>query len=87
MTEETILEHLESLLQELSILLRYEKGQFSGGFYRYKDKEEIVLNKDLSVHRKITILANELKGKVDLQQRYLAPALREVIDNAGGLGK
>jgi len=86
MTEEIILQNLENLLQEMSIELRYEKGQFAGGFYRYKDKKEIVINKDLSAQRKITILANELKGKIDLNNRYLAPALREIIENAGDMG-
>ena len=87
MTEETILQKLESLLLELSIELRYEKGQFAGGFYRYKEKQAIIINKDLTDQRKITILANEIKDKIDLDKRFIAPALREIIENAGGMGK
>ena len=87
MTEERILEGLENLLADLSIALRYERGRFAGGFYRYKDRHEIVLNKDLTLQRKIQILASELNGKIDLENKYLAPALREVIENASGLGQ
>ncbi len=79
---ESILEELEKLLSEAAIEVRYEKGQFMGGLYRYKDKEQIVVNKDLPIEHKIKIIATELHEHVDLDSIYLVPALREVIENA-----
>ncbi|MFQ5674403.1 MAG: hypothetical protein ACE5G1_00780 [bacterium] len=87
MTEDLILENLEKLLTDLDVELRYEKGSFRGGFYRYKDKCAVVINKDLNVNHKITLVATELKMNFDLDSLYVVPALREVISNAGRLGQ
>jgi hypothetical protein len=87
MNEEILLQKLESLIQNQGIELRYEKGRFAGGYYRYRDKKEIIINKELSDQRKIVILANELKDKIDLDNKYITPAVREIIENAGGMGK
>lgn len=83
MTPEDILLQLEALADSLSITVRYEKGDFQGGLYRYKSAEEIILNKTLSTEQKIRILATELKERIDLNNRYLIPVVREVIENAG----
>ncbi len=82
MDDESILESLEKILSDLSIEVRYERGEFQGGLYRYKDKRQIVINKDLGMEQKIRIIANEIKANVELDNLYLLPALREVIDDA-----
>jgi len=86
MTAEAILESLEKIIADLSIELRYEKGQFKGGYYRYKDTRQIVVNKNLSTEQKITILATEIKTNTDLDKLYLTPVVREVVENASRLG-
>ncbi len=85
MNEEDLLQELENLAAKLALNLRYEKGDFQGGFYRYKEKQQIVINKDLSTRQKVNILARELKAMIDLENFYLLPALREVIENASDL--
>ncbi len=85
MNENEILQGLEKLYADLEIELRYEKGDFSGGLFRYRDRQTAVLNRDLNDSQKISILARELRGKVDLEKLYLVPVLREVIENASGL--
>jgi hypothetical protein len=87
MSDEELLQGLESLVTEHSLEVRYEKGDFLGGLYRYKNEEQIVINKDLPIKQKIKILANELNTKLDLESLYLVPALREVIENASRLGQ
>ncbi len=87
MTEDRILSSLEEVLTKLSIGLRYEKGDFVGGLYRYHDSERVVINKDLSPRQKITVLATELREKIDFDNFYLVPALREVIENASRQGQ
>jgi hypothetical protein len=85
MTEEEALAKLESLLGDLGIEVRYESGDFSGGLYRYNTKHQIILNKDLNLKQKITIIIEELKNHVDLDNLYIVPVLREVIENANCL--
>lgn len=86
MSDEELLQRLENLVTEHSLEIRYEKGDFWGGLYRYKNEERIVINKDLPIKQKIKILANELNVKLDLESMYLVPALREVIESASHLG-
>ncbi|MFQ5604517.1 MAG: hypothetical protein ACE5HS_14705 [bacterium] len=85
MNEEQILASLEELIAQLSVDLRYEKGDFVGGFYRYNEKEQFVINKSLNIKQKINVLAKELKQKLDVNDLYIVPALREVIENASSM--
>lgn len=82
MSNEEILEGLEKLLLELGIDVRYEKGEFVGGLYRYKSKEQLLVNKTLDIEYKIRVIAKELHGKLDLQNTFIVPALREIIEDA-----
>jgi len=86
MHDDDILQSFEKLLTDLEVELRYEKGDFQGGICRYKEKKQLILNKNLNSNQKIVIMANELKINFDLDNLYLVPALREVIGNAGSLG-
>ncbi|HEX9652668.1 MAG TPA: hypothetical protein VGA99_03070 [bacterium] len=85
MNENEILEGLEKLYADLQIELRYERGDFYGGLFRYRDQQRVILNRDLNSTQKISILARELRGKVDLEKLYLLPVLREVIENASSV--
>ncbi len=87
MHDDDILQSFEKLLTDLEVELRYEKGDFQGGICRYKEKKQLILNKNLNSNQKIMIMANELKTNFDLDNLYLVPALREVIGNAGRLGQ
>ena len=86
MEDNEILENLEKLLGELGIAIRYEKGDFSGGFCRYKDNKQLIINKSLETARKINIISTELKTNVDFEEIYIMPALREIIENESRLG-
>lgn len=81
-----MLENLEKLLSEIDINIRYEKGDFSGGFCRYKEKKQIIVNKSLDTTQKINIISTELKLNLDFDEIYIMPALREIIENASRLG-
>lgn len=87
MTDEDILQGLERLMAELSIEVRYENGDFMGGLYRYRNIEQIIINKELNTRQKINVFARELRAKLDLENLYIVPALREVIENASNLGQ
>ncbi len=81
MKEEEILSGLEKIFESLQIEVRYEKGDFSGGYCILKDKPMVIVQSNLPAAQKIKILAREL-AQMDLQNVFLVPALREVIDEA-----
>ncbi len=86
MQQEKILQNLENILADLDVELRYEKGDFDGGFCRYEEKKQIIVNRNLKLDQKITVIASELRANFDLNNLFLVPALREVIENASGVG-
>ena len=78
MTQELILQGFETLINNLSIDLRYEKGDFTGGLCKIGPKDIFIINDKLSIDKKIQLIANELK-RLNLEQIYIRPALREII--------
>jgi hypothetical protein len=79
MKEELILQGFESLIQYLSIDLRYEKCDFAGGLCRINSKNVLIINNKLPVEKKINIIAEELK-QLNLDQIYIRPVLRQLIE-------
>jgi len=76
-----ILQGFESLIQNLSIDLRYEKGDFTGGLCKMGTKSVLIINNKLPVESKIKVMANEL-NRLDLEQIYIRPALRDIIESS-----
>ncbi|MCX6150192.1 MAG: hypothetical protein NTX22_06690 [Ignavibacteriales bacterium] len=76
---EDILDELKSLAGELGASIRFEKGDFKGGYCLLKDSKVIVINKMANLQRKVMILSAALK-ELGIDQIYLNPRLREVIE-------
>ena len=76
---QSILQGFENLIENLSIDLRYEKGDFAGGLCRMPNKNVLIINSKLPVENKIKLIASELK-MMELNHIYIRPALREIID-------
>ena len=81
MKPDELLSGLEKLVADLGVKLRYEKGDFSGGYCVLKDDPMIIIQKRLDDDLKIRILAREL-AQADLEHLYIVPALREIIEAA-----
>jgi len=79
MTQEQILKELESLADSSGITVRYEKGDFEGGFCVLKAERLIVVNKKLAVSKKASVLAQGV-AEIGIENRYLKPAIREFIE-------
>ncbi len=76
----------EDLIQELKIVasqlgaeVRFEKGDFKGGYCLLKESKVIVINKLANLQRKVMILSAALK-ELGADEIYLSPKLREVIE-------
>ena len=78
MKKEDILETLEDVVQHAGIQLRYDKGDFIGGFCRVKDQKLIIINRKLTLDRKIEILAGEA-ARLQIVGIEVDPKVREII--------
>ena len=76
--EEIILE-LKDIAKRLGAEVRFEKGDFKGGYCLLKENRVIVINKFAGIQKKVMILSAALK-EIGVDQIYLAPRLREIID-------
>jgi hypothetical protein len=80
MTQEQIVKELESLAANSGITVRYEKGDFEGGFCVLRAERLIVVNKKLPLSKKASVLAQGL-AEIGIEENYLKPAIREFIED------
>lgn len=80
MTQEQILKELELLASQSGVSIRYEKGDFEGGFCVLKTERLVVVNRKLPLARKASVLAQGL-ADIGVEDRYLKPAVREFIED------
>lgn len=80
MKHEDLILELEQLAGQLGVVIRYEKGDFDGGYCILKTERILVVNKRLSPNRKASVLALGMNA-IGLENVYLKPALREFIDD------
>ena len=76
---EEIIQELKGLASQLGAEVRFEKGNFKGGYCILKDSKVIVINKFTNFQRKVMILSMALK-ELGVDEIYLTPRLREIID-------
>ncbi len=76
---EEIIQDLKSLANQLGAEVRFEKGDFKGGYCILKDSKVIVINKSANLQRKAMILSMALK-ELGVDDIYLTPKMREIID-------
>jgi hypothetical protein len=75
-----IVSDLEELTRQLGVQLRYEKGDFEGGYCILKEQKMMVVNKRLHDARKATSIAQAL-GEFGLENMYVKPTLRGFIED------
>jgi hypothetical protein len=80
MTQEQLLKELEQLASHSGIGVRYEKGDFEGGFCVLRAERIIVVNKKLAPPKKAALLAQGL-ADIGIDEMYLKPAVREFIED------
>ncbi len=76
---ENILLDLKSLAKEMGATVRFERGDFKGGYCIIKENKVIVINKLSNLQRKIMTLAAAL-NELGVDKIYLPPKLREIIE-------
>ena len=73
-----ILKELEKILEKLSIEIKYAKGYFAGGYYRYRDKKALYINKTDKIEDQIQLIISELQ-KLNLTGINQNPLLKELL--------
>ncbi|MBN1300279.1 MAG: hypothetical protein JW995_03610 [Melioribacteraceae bacterium] len=76
---EIVLEDLKSLALQMGAKVRFERGDFKGGYCIVKESKVIVINKLANLQRKVVTLAAALK-ELGIEEIYLPPKIREVIE-------
>jgi len=76
---EDTLQDLKALATQLGAKVRFEKGDFKGGYCILKESKVIVINKMTNLQRKVMILSAALK-ELGVDKIYLTPKIREFID-------
>jgi hypothetical protein len=76
---ELFLDELKNLATEMGAKVRFERGDFKGGYCILNESRVIVINKLSTLQRKVMILAAALK-ELGIDEVYLPPKLREFID-------
>ena len=79
MTLDQLLKELEELAARSGITIRYEKGDFDGGYCILKAERLIVVNRKLPAGRKASVVAQAI-AEVGVEELYLKPAVREFIE-------
>lgn len=78
MTAEELLEELKRVAAEIGLKVRFETGNFEGGYCLLREEKLLVINRRANVTRKIRTLALGLSD-FGLGNIYLSPAVREAI--------
>ncbi len=80
MKPEDRIAELEEIARQLGVTIRYEKGDFEGGFCILKDQKIILINRKLVPNRKASVLAVAL-AELGLDAIFIKPAVREFIED------
>jgi hypothetical protein len=78
MENEMILKELEKILEKWSIEIKYSKGYFTGGYYRYRDKKALYINKSDKIEDQIRLIISELQ-KLNLTGINQNPLFKELL--------
>ena len=76
---EEFIQDLKVLAVQLGAEVRFEKGDFKGGYCLLKESKVIVINKMANLQRKAMILSMALK-ELGIDEIFLTPRLRELIN-------
>jgi hypothetical protein len=80
MKHEELIAELDHLAAQLSVVVRYEKGDFEGGYCILKTDRILLINKRLMPNKKASVFAIALH-EIGLDNVFIKPAVREFIED------
>lgn len=80
MKHEELIEELHTAAEQLGITVRYERGDFEGGYCILRERRLLLINRRLMPSRKASILAIAMQ-EIGLDQVFLKPAVRAYVED------
>lgn len=80
MKPDELIEELHTIASQLGVTIRYELGDFEGGYCILRDQRLLLVNRRLLPARKASILAVAMQ-EIGLEQVYVKPAVRAYIED------
>ncbi len=80
MKHEEMIQELQDIARQLGITVRFDQGNFEGGYCILKTQHLLLLNKRLLPARKAAVLARALR-EIGLDNVFLKPAVRAYIED------
>ena len=80
MKHEALIEELHAVATQLGVTIRYERGDFEGGYCILREQKILLVNRRLLPARKASVLAMAMH-EMGLDNMYLKPAVREYIED------
>ena len=77
---ETLIQALQNVATQLGVTIRFERGDFEGGYCILRDQKILLVNRRLFPARKASVLAMAMH-EIGLEDMYLKPAVREYIED------
>jgi hypothetical protein len=75
-----LIQDLETVAEQLGVRLRYEKGDFEGGFCVLREQKLLVVNKRLPDARRASSVAVGL-AQYGIDETFVKPTLRQYIED------
>lgn len=75
-----MIQELQDVARQLGITVRFDQGNFEGGYCILKAQRLLLLNKRLLPVRKAAVLARALR-EIGLDNVFLKPAVRAYIED------
>ena len=80
MRHEELINELHEVARQLGVTVRYERGEFEGGYCVLKDSRLLLVNKRLMPVRKASVLALAM-CEIGLENVFIKPAVRQYIED------
>ncbi len=80
MKHEELIEELHALAAQMGVTIRYERGDFEGGYCILRDQRILLINRRLAPSRKAALLAVAVQ-EIGLDNVYPKPVVRAYIED------
>ena len=80
MKHDELIEELHTLAVQLGVTIRYERGDFEGGYCILRDQRLLLVNRRLLPARKASVLAVAMQD-IGLDNVFVKPAVRAYIED------
>jgi len=84
--QEELIQELQEVARQLGVSVRFERGDFEGGYCILRAQKLLLINRRLLPGRKAAVLAAAVH-EIGLENLFLKPALRSYIEDEAAKAK